>query len=94
MSIYSRRQITALYRSLLLTMSRDDAMQLTAKQFNQCINTVEAVITQSAVTGYLQALGLDSAPAHELLKAAANAFGITVEALAVAVEEQYDAMGA
>lgn len=94
MSIYSRRQITAHYRELIKTSPRVHAIQETASQFGHSAATVEQVITQSAVTAYLHALGLDGAPAVAVLKAAAEAFGLTTDALLAAVQEQHEAMEA
>ncbi|MBB3193970.1 hypothetical protein [Roseateles terrae] len=94
MSIYSRRQITARYRELLKSEPRLHAIQTTASEFGHSAETIEQVITQSAVTAYLHALGLDGAPAAAVLKAAAEAFGMDTGVLMDAVQEQHAAMEA
>ncbi len=94
MTIYSRRQITAHYRELIKTSPRVHAIQETASKFGHSAATVEQVITQSAVTAFLHALGLDGAPASAVLKAAADAFGLSADELMTAVEAQRESMEA
>lgn len=92
MPIYSRRQIAEHFRALLSQHPRQHAIQMTASHFGHSAETIESAVKDAAVTSYLHALGLETAPVSMVLASAAHAHGMTADALRAAVEEHCEEM--